>query len=92
MTWEGSRVGVSWNRAFATPSINGSGSTRLEAQWYPFVLLRLSQLHASLGHRDKAIEYYTQFIDLWKDADPELQPQVEAAREALARLMAEPGD
>jgi len=61
-----------------------------EVAWYPFVLRRLGELHESLSHRDQAIDYYSQFIDLWKDADPELQPQVEAARQALARLMAEP--
>ena len=31
----------------------------------------------------KAIEHYQKFVDLWKDADPELQPKV---REARARL------
>jgi hypothetical protein len=29
---------------------------------------------------------YRDFITLWKDADPELQPRVTAARAALARL------
>jgi hypothetical protein len=33
-----------------------------------------------------AIRAYRNFIALWKDADPELQPRVTAAREALARL------
>jgi hypothetical protein len=26
------------------------------------------------GDRGKAIEYYTRFVELWKDADPGLQP------------------
>lgn len=46
-----------------------------EASWHPLVLRRLGELHASLGHRDEAKRYYSEFIDLWKDADPELQPQ-----------------
>jgi hypothetical protein len=29
---------------------------------------------------------YRNFVDLWKDADPELQGRVAVAREALARL------
>jgi hypothetical protein len=62
-----------------------------EAQLYPLVLRRLGKRHDSLGHRDEAIEYYRQFIDLWKDADPELQPQVDAARAALARVLNEQG-
>jgi tetratricopeptide (TPR) repeat protein len=79
---------VLYEQALNLPILGGQ---RYEVSWYPFVLRRLGQLHESLGHRDEAIDDYSQFIDLWKDADPELQPQVEAAREALARLMAEPG-
>jgi len=60
-----------------------------QISWYPFVLHRLGQLHESLGHRDKAVDYYGKFIDLWKDADPELQPQVEEARAAVVRLTGE---
>ena len=33
-----------------------------------------------------AIRAYRNFTELWKDADPELQPRVAAARAALARL------
>ena len=36
-----------------------------------------------------AIRAYRNFIALWKDADPELQPRVQAARAALARLEAQ---
>ncbi len=32
---------------------------------------------------------YSQFIRLWENADPELQPRVETARRALERLAAE---
>jgi hypothetical protein len=37
-----------------------------------------------------AAEYYSEFVDLWEDADPELQPQVEDVRERIARLVGEP--
>jgi tetratricopeptide (TPR) repeat protein len=76
-----------YERALALPSIAGG---RYETTWYAHSLRRLGELHESLGHREQAIEYYGTFIDLWEDADPELQPQVEAARAALARLTAEP--
>ncbi len=33
--------------------------------------------------------HYARFVDLWKDADPELQPLVAEAEEHLARLRAE---
>ncbi|HJQ65359.1 MAG TPA: tetratricopeptide repeat protein, partial [Gemmatimonadales bacterium] len=38
------------------------------------------------GDSAAAIRAYRNFIELWKDADPELQPRVAEARVALARL------
>jgi len=75
-----------YERALALPNIHGG---RYEAAWYPHALRRLGELHQSLGHREQAMEYYGKFVELWKDADPVLQPQVEAARRALAWLMGE---
>jgi tetratricopeptide (TPR) repeat protein len=49
---------------------------------------RLGQLHEAQGEVEEAIRYHILFIDLWAEADPELQPRVEAARQALARLQA----
>jgi hypothetical protein len=48
----------------------------------------LGQLYESMGNIDKAIENYRAFIDLWKNADPDLQPRVADARKRLARLTA----
>jgi tetratricopeptide (TPR) repeat protein len=75
-----------YERAIDTPSIWGGA---YETAWMPHALRRLGELHESLGHREQAIEYYGLFIDMWKNADPVLQPQVEAARAALERLMSE---
>ena len=47
---------------------------------------RLGELYEARGDRAKAVEYHRRFIDLWKGADPELQPQVAEARAALRRL------
>ena len=47
---------------------------------------RLGQLYERLGDADKAIYYYGKFAELWSDADPELQPRVEAARRAFTSL------
>ena len=52
----------------------------------PAVHERLGQLYESMGNTEKAIEHYRAFIDLWKNADPELQPRVADARKRLARL------
>jgi tetratricopeptide (TPR) repeat protein/tRNA A-37 threonylcarbamoyl transferase component Bud32 len=47
---------------------------------------RLAELYDAAGNRDKAISHYATFIELWKDADSELQPQVRKARERLQEL------
>jgi hypothetical protein len=39
-----------------------------------------------LGEREKAIESYRFVTEAWRRPDPELQPYVSEAREALARL------
>jgi tetratricopeptide (TPR) repeat protein len=49
--------------------------------------LRQAQIHERMGHRDEAIRHYRRFIELWADCDPELRPQVEAARARLATLV-----
>ena len=48
--------------------------------------LRQAEIHERRGNRDAAVEHYRKFIDLWREADPELQPTVTTARERLAAL------
>jgi tetratricopeptide (TPR) repeat protein len=45
-----------------------------------------AEIHERLGERDQAVHHYSRFIELWKDADPELQPRVDAARRAIEAL------
>jgi len=52
----------------------------------PAIHERLGQLYETKGDTQKAAEHYRAFIELWKDADPELQPRVKAARDRLAKL------
>jgi tetratricopeptide (TPR) repeat protein len=47
---------------------------------------RLAELYDERGDRAKAAAHYEAFVGLWKDADPELQPKVVAARGRLAAL------
>jgi len=54
-------------------------------------LKRLGELHESRGDRRKAADYYNRFVDLWKNADTELQPAVREVRARLAQLAREPG-
>lgn len=49
-------------------------------------LRRLGELYEAKGDRDNAIAQYTRFVELWKDADPELQPHVNDVRARLRRL------
>jgi len=50
------------------------------------VLERLGRLYADRGDRASATRHLTAFVELWADADAELQPRVEAARDRLAEL------
>ena len=50
---------------------------------------RLGELYEARGDRAKARDYYGRFVDLWKNADPELQPAVRDVRQRIARLTGE---
>ncbi|MGH7677127.1 MAG: hypothetical protein ACRENU_01595, partial [Gemmatimonadaceae bacterium] len=52
----------------------------------PKIRERLGHLYESQANMEKAAENYRAFVDLWKNADPELQPRVAAAREKLRRM------
>ena len=47
---------------------------------------RLGELHRQRGDREKAIEYYKRFVELWKEADPELQALVRDVRSRIVTL------
>jgi eukaryotic-like serine/threonine-protein kinase len=57
----------------------------------PRIHERLGQLYDARGERDRAAFHLARFTELWHDADPELQPAVEAARRRLGTLAARPG-
>jgi tetratricopeptide (TPR) repeat protein/predicted Ser/Thr protein kinase len=52
----------------------------------PLVHERLGKLYEGKGNRSRASYHYRRFVDLWKNADPELQPRVAAARNRIAAL------
>jgi tetratricopeptide (TPR) repeat protein len=52
---------------------------------------RLGELYEAKGDRKKAADYYNRFVNLWKNADPDLQAGVKDVRGRLARLAQEPG-
>ncbi len=47
---------------------------------------RMAEIYEELGNRERALYHYGRFVTYWKDADPELQPRVEAARRAIEAL------
>jgi tetratricopeptide (TPR) repeat protein len=51
--------------------------------------VRQAEIHERLGEPTKAIEYYTRFLRLWRNCDPELIPMREEARRNLDRLFVE---
>ena len=52
----------------------------------PLAYRRLGELYVEMEEPDKAREAYEMFLTAWRDADPELQPMVVQARQALAGL------
>jgi tetratricopeptide (TPR) repeat protein len=58
---------------------------------FPLALERLGQLYDAQGDIDNAIALYNRFAELWSNADPELQPRVERAKNRVAALVAERG-
>ncbi len=52
---------------------------------------RLGQLHDEREDWEKAAEYYAKLVELWQEADPELQPRVEAAQKRLDEIFAQRG-
>ncbi len=68
----------------------GSGFKAQETPWSQAPSLkRLGELYEEKGDKTRAIENYTRFVDLWKDADPVLQPTVREVRGRLAKLAGE---
>jgi tetratricopeptide (TPR) repeat protein len=52
---------------------------------------RLGQLYDERGDQEDALRNYARFVELWGEADPELQPRVRAAQARLEEILAERG-
>ena len=61
------------------------------AALWPRAMLLRADLAAAAGSRNEARTWYGRVLDLWADADPELQPTIARIRSAMARL-GPPGD
>ncbi len=49
---------------------------------------RLGELYDAKGDRERAVSHLSKFVELWKNADAELQPAVTDAKRRLAKLQA----
>jgi len=49
---------------------------------------RLGELYDAKGDREKAISHLSKFVELWKNADADLQPAVADAKRRLTKLQA----
>jgi tetratricopeptide (TPR) repeat protein len=72
-----------FERFVATPFI---GRLAGDAWYLAGVHKRLGELYGARGDRARAAANYAKFVELWNDADPELQPKVAAVRRRLAEL------
>jgi tetratricopeptide (TPR) repeat protein len=80
---------VYYQRYVETPGARVSPGPSLIAPdelWLAPTLRRLGELYEQRGDRVRALDYYGRFVELWKDADPELQPLVRDVRGRMARL------
>jgi tetratricopeptide (TPR) repeat protein len=59
--------------------------------WLPYAYKRLGELYDAKGNVERAMLWYGRFVELWKSADPELQPQVTAAKKRMRELAARRG-
>jgi tetratricopeptide (TPR) repeat protein len=76
---------ASFERYLATPDVL-SRRPEGDPQYLASVHKRLGELYEAAGDRQRAGTHYSAFVELWKTADPELQPSVRDLRRRLARL------
>jgi eukaryotic-like serine/threonine-protein kinase len=72
-----------FNRYLDTPAPDRGLS---DGMFMPGIHKRLGELYEAKGDRQQALSHYIKFADLWKNADPALQPKVAEVRAKIARL------
>lgn len=53
---------------------------------YARSILASGTMYEKIGAKEQALAAYTRFLDMWRDADPALDPQRRLARDGIARL------
>jgi tetratricopeptide (TPR) repeat protein len=62
------------------------GAFSVVPRYTPLALQRLGELYEARTDAARALDAYEQFVALWKNADPELQPTVRDVRGRIERL------
>ncbi|HJZ75385.1 MAG TPA: hypothetical protein VKE51_26805 [Vicinamibacterales bacterium] len=57
------------------------GGENADAPLYPLAALGLARSERLAGRDDRARQAYEEFLAFWNDADPSLQPLIDARRE-----------
>jgi hypothetical protein len=68
-----------------------SGRILTDNLWLAHAYKRLGELYDAKGNAERALLWYGRFVELWKNADPELQPQVTAVKKRMRELEARKG-
>ena len=69
--------------------IDRPGMRFIDAMFRAGILQRLGELYETKGLPEKALPHYEEFVMLWKNADPELQPRVRDVRGRMERIRAQ---
>ena len=78
---------MAWGERYLASASN----RRISSDWreMPALLIRMGDMSADKGDRAKAAEYYQKYVDLRREADPALQPQVAEVKKKLAEVAGE---
>jgi tetratricopeptide (TPR) repeat protein/tRNA A-37 threonylcarbamoyl transferase component Bud32 len=79
---------AAYERYVKTPDLNRLSS---DATWLAGALKRVGELYEARGEREMARYYYNRFVELWKDCDPQLRPQVTRVLRQLAAVGGDAG-
>lgn len=87
------RAEILFEQGRHTDALGWYGSLFDGDQWWGAVHLGISTVRSAeiaeaAGNTAEAVRLYGKFLDLWKDAEPELQPLVQDARRRMDQLVA----
>jgi len=74
---------VEYQRFLTEP---GGPTSERDGDDLALVYKSLGRLYEDKGDRANAATYYSKFVELWKNADPDLQPQVADVKQRLTHL------